>query len=210
MFPRTKYEINFILESYAANLISFRLLTESKYMSPIIDQQHDLVTKCKTGDQEAFHKLYKLYAKSMYNVAVKILNDEDEAADILQDSFILVFSDIKNFRQEVTFGLWLKRIVINQSITAIRKRKYDFVAIETVSDDDLAKDKEVDIIDLEREVVKVNEAIRKLPDGYRCILTLFFLEGYDHEEIAQIMGITESTSRSQLTRGKRKLIELLK
>ena len=179
-------------------------------MSLVIDQQYDLVTKCKSGNQDAFHKLYKLYSKSMYNVAVKILNDEAEAADILQDSFIQVFSDIKNFRQEVTFGLWLKRIVINNSITALRKRKYDFVPVESVSDDYLAKNDDVEIIDLNEEVSKVNEGIRKLPDGYRCILTLFFLEGYDHEEIAQIMGITESTSRSQLTRGKRKLIELLK
>jgi len=179
-------------------------------MSPIIDQQHDLVTKCKNGDQEAFHKLYKLYAKSMYNVAVKILNDEDEAADILQESFILVFNDVKKFRQEVTFGLWLKQIVINKSISAIRKRKYDFIAIETVSNEDLVENDDLEIIDLNDEVDRVNDSIKRLPDGYRCILTLFFLEGYDHEEIAQIMGITESTSRSQLTRGKRKLIELLK
>jgi RNA polymerase sigma factor (sigma-70 family) len=179
-------------------------------MSLVIDQQYDLVTKCKSGNQDAFYKLYKLYSKSMYNVAVKILNDEAEAADIVQDSFIQVFSDIKNFRQEVTFGLWLKRIVINLAITTIRKRKYDFITIDSISDDDLIKEEELEIIDLKGEIVKINEAIRKLPDGYRCILTLFFLEGYDHEEIAQIMGITESTSRSQLTRGKRKLIELLK
>lgn len=179
-------------------------------MSTIIDQQYDLVTKCKSGNQDAFYKLYKLYSKSMYNVAVKILNDEAEAADIVQDSFVQVFSDIKNFRQEVTFGLWLKRIVINLAITAIRKRKYEFITIESVADDELMKEEELEIPDLLGEVSKVNEAIKRLPDGYRCILTLFFLEGYDHEEIAQIMGITESTSRSQLTRGKRKLIEILK
>ncbi|MBB2143936.1 sigma-70 family RNA polymerase sigma factor [Pedobacter sp. LMG 31464] len=154
-------------------------------MSLVIDQQHDLVTQCKSGNQDAFYRLYKLYAKSMYNVAVKILNDKDEAADILQDSFIQVFSDIKNFRQEVTFGLWLKRIVINQSITAIRKRKYDFVAIDSVSDEDLVDDNEMEMPDLKEEVVKINEGIRKLPDGFRCILTLFFLEGYDHWGLSQ-------------------------
>ncbi|SEN82096.1 RNA polymerase sigma-70 factor, ECF subfamily [bacterium A37T11] len=171
------------------------------------DQHYELVASCKKGDRKAQAKLYNLYAKAMYNTALRIVGDTAEAADVLQDSFIDAFSRLDNFRQESTFGLWMKQIVVNRAISALRKRRMEFVEIDDHLDL-VAEDEEIN--DLEGEVTRIKEAIAKLPEGYRVVLSLYLLEGYDHEEIAHILQISEGTSRSQFIRGKRKLLASLK
>jgi len=166
-----------------------------------------LVTACKQGDRQAQFKLYQLYSKTMYNTALRIVKDEDEAADVLQDAFIDAFSRLDGFRQESTFGLWMKQIVVNKSISALRKRKIEFLSL-TGNEDVIADDREIDE-DLAYRVAAVRQAIDQLPEGYRVVLTLYLLEGYDHEEIAHILRISEATSRSQLMRGKRRVLERL-
>src|SRR5690554_797124 len=143
----------------------------------------------------------------MYNTALRIVKDEDEAADVLQDAFIDAFSRLDGFRQESTFGLWMKQIVVNKSISALRKRKIEFLSL-TGNEDVIADDREIDE-DLAYRVAAVRQAIDQLPEGYRVVLTLYLLEGYDHEEIAHILRISEATSRSQLMRGKRRVLERL-
>lgn len=143
----------------------------------------------------------------MYNTALRIVKDEDEAADVLQDAFIDAFSRLDGFRQESTFGLWMKQIVVNKSISALRKRKIEFLSL-TGNEDVIADDREIDE-DLAYQVAAVRQAIDQLPEGYRVVLTLYLLEGYDHEEIAHILRISEATSRSQLMRGKRRVLERL-
>lgn len=170
------------------------------------DKHYELVTACKRGDRQSQFKLYNLYAKAMYNTALRIVQDEAEAADVLQEAFIDAFTRLNSFRQESTFGLWMKQIVVNKSISALRKRKLELQPLENgeyIADEE----QEEDHITFQVETIKT--AINKLPDGYRLVLTLYLLEGYDHEEIAHILRISEATSRSQFLRGKRKLLDYL-
>ncbi|WP_257670542.1 RNA polymerase sigma factor [Parapedobacter tibetensis] len=170
------------------------------------DKHYELVVACKQGDRQSQFKLYNLYAKAMYNTALRIVRDEDEAADVLQEAFIDAFTRLDGFRQESTFGLWMKQIVVNKSISALRKRKLELQPLE--EGDHIIED-EPEEGDIAFQVEAIKEAINKLPDGYRLVLTLYLLEGYDHEEIAHILRISEATSRSQFFRGKRKLLDYL-
>lgn len=142
----------------------------------------------------------------MYNVALRIVNDEAEAEDVLQEAFLDAFNRIADFRQETTFGLWLKQIVINRSINYLRKRKVELVGIDEV---EVADEPGYDESETQYKVAAVKAAMDELPDGYRVVLSLYLFEGYDHEEIAHILKITENTSRSQYMRAKRKLNSLL-
>jgi len=176
-------------------------------LEPQFNDKHDeLVMACRRGDRQSQFKLYNLYAKAMYNTALRIVQDEAEAADVLQEAFLDAFTRLDSFRQECTFGLWMKQIVINKSISALRKRKLD---MQPLDDGDAWAEEEPgeDVVAFKVETIKA--AIGKLPDGYRLVLTLYLLEGYDHEEIAHILRISEATSRSQFLRGKRKLLDYL-
>lgn len=175
-----------------------------------IDKHFDLVVKCKKGDRQAHNDLYKLYAKAMYNVAMRMLNRSDEAEDVLQEAFLEAFNRIKDFRQETTFGLWLKQIVIHKAINLMRKRKMVFAEMEEVDVECLADDLPFDDEEVVLKADEVRRAIQLLPEGYRLVISLYLIEGYDHEEIGQILKISEGTSRTQFLRAKRKLIELLK
>lgn len=144
----------------------------------------------------------------MYNISLRILNNADEAADVLQESFIHAFERVKEFRQETTFGLWMKQIVVNKSISQLRKRKFELIPLEDI--EDFPAEEAVDYDEIEFQVQQVKEAIKKLPDGYRIVLSLYLLEGYDHEEISSVLKISENTSRTQFMRAKRKLLEIIK
>ncbi len=167
----------------------------------------DLLEGCKNGDQKAQFQIYKLYYKAMYNSSLRIVNDTMEAEDIMQESFLSAFEKIDTYSGTVSFGAWLKKIVVNRSLDALNKRKAVFEDIEThvdlrdVDSEESTRYEEIDV-----RVEEVKEAIERLPDGYRVILSLYLLEGYDHDEIAEILSINSSTSRSQLSRAKQKLI----
>lgn len=143
----------------------------------------------------------------MFNVGYRITGNEDDAEDVLQESFISAFRNLDGYRRDASFGSWLKKIVINKAINVLKKRKWEL----------MPEDNEFDVPEEESEqeylpslsVDKVRNAIQQLPDGYRSVLSLYLLEGYDHQEIAEIMNITESTSKSQLNRAKNKLREIL-
>jgi RNA polymerase sigma-70 factor (ECF subfamily) len=171
----------------------------------------DLIDGCKTGDQKAQFQIYKLYYKAMFNTSLRIVNDTMEAEDIMQESFLSAFEKIETYSGMVSFGAWLKKIVINRSLDALSRRKAIFEDIEThigIRDDsseEVAVKEELDV-----KVEEVKGAIDRLPDGYRVILSLYLLEGYDHDEIAEILGINSSTSRSQLSRAKQKLLNELR
>jgi RNA polymerase sigma factor (sigma-70 family) len=174
-----------------------------------IDKHFDLVARCKQGNKAAYYELYKLYSKAMYNVAFRIVNDLDEANDVLQEAFLDAFTRIKDFRQETTFGAWVKQIVIHRSISFLRKRKTEFVDLDETNVEDLAE-QEPDEDETEYKIERIKEAMLLLPDASRIIISLFLLEGYDHEEIGQVLGISINSSRTQFLRAKKKLIEILK
>lgn len=175
-----------------------------------VDQHFELVAECRNGNRKAYSELYRLYSKAMFNISVRILNDEEEAADVLQEAFLDAFSRIADFRQETTFGMWMKQIVINRSISQLRKRKMDLISLEDTDVESIPDNEQGNTEELELQVQQVRAAIHQLPDGYRVVLSLYLLEGYDHEEISHILRISENTSRTQLMRAKRKLIEILR
>ncbi|MCE5347617.1 MAG: sigma-70 family RNA polymerase sigma factor [Bacteroidales bacterium] len=171
----------------------------------------ELIEGCIKGDQKAQFQIYKLYYKAMFNTSLRIVNDTMEAEDIMQESFLSAFEKIDTYSGTVSFGAWLKKIVVNRSLDALSKKKAVFedidshVGIRDDSGEESIRNEEIDV-----RVEEVKEAIEKLPDGYRVILSLYLLEGYDHDEIAEILSINSSTSRSQLSRAKQKLIAELK
>jgi len=167
------------------------------------------VAECKQGSKKACFELYRLYSKAMLNVAFRIVGSVDEAEDVLQDAFVDAFNRIRDFRQETTFGLWLKQIVVHRAINMLRKRKLDMVELGEDMLDNLPDEESEDDEEIQYKVAQVKEAIKELPEGYRLVLSLYLLEGYDHEEIGQILDISENTSRTQFLRAKRKLNEIL-
>ncbi len=148
----------------------------------------------------------------MFSVCMRILNHVGEAEDILQESFIDAFAKIKDFRQDSTFGIWLKQIVVNKAINQIRSRKMQLVDIEEFGGDENDIPNYQDTFDEENtkfEVERVKRAMQQLPEGFRVVLSLYLFEGYDHEEIGKILHITESTSRTQYMRAKKRLLEII-
>ncbi len=144
----------------------------------------------------------------MLNVAFRIVGNVAEAEDVLQESFLDAFRRIHDFRQETTFGLWLKQIVVSRSINLLRKRKVELVELGDDADN-LIDERPQNDDEVQYKVAQVKQAITELPDGYKTVISLYLIEGYDHEEIGQILGITENTSRTQFLRAKRKLSEIL-
>jgi RNA polymerase sigma-70 factor (ECF subfamily) len=133
-------------------------------------------------------------------------NDGDEAADVLQEAFISAFNNLSTYRGTASFGAWLKRIVVNKSINHIRNKRMNLVPLEEMEP---VSEPEVNDEDLYLDIERIKSSIELLPDGYRVVFSLYLLEGYDHKEIGEILGISESTSKSQYNRAKAKLRKLL-
>jgi RNA polymerase sigma factor (sigma-70 family) len=163
-----------------------------------------LIEECRKGNERARFRLYDQYSKAMYNLAYRMLNNREDAEDMLQEVFIECFRNIESFRFESTFGAWLKKILINKCINQLKKKKIDLTLFDTLPTFVYEEDEEI-IYDTD----KIFRGIEMLPDGYRIILTLYLLEGYDHSEISQILSISESTSKSQYSRAKEKLRNIL-
>ncbi|MGQ3676779.1 RNA polymerase sigma factor [Tenacibaculum discolor] len=167
-----------------------------------------VIDACKNNDAKAQMQLYDLYCDAMYTVALRYVKDSFIAEDVMQEAFIKAFKNIDSYKDGVAFGAWLKRIVINQSIDYLKKKKLELVSINeeitTVADDD---NWNVASTISYQDIVN---CIQQLKEKYRVVLTLFLLEGYDHGEISQILGISEVSSRTHLLRGKRQVQEQLK
>ena len=166
-----------------------------------------LLQGCMRGKQSAQLEVYNRYYKAMYNTALRIVKDSGEAEDVMQDSFLNAFTKLESFKGEVTFGAWLKRIVINNSIHHYRKQlKRNEVTLENVmykveDNDEVVEDYGV----TERKAQKVMDAMKQLKDNYRVSLTLHLIEGYDYEEISQIMDISYANCRTTISRAKESL-----
>ncbi|WP_339881626.1 RNA polymerase sigma factor [Polaribacter vadi] len=177
-------------------------------MKPTKQLHQTIINQCKNNDAKAQMQLYNLYGKAMFLIAYRYVKDQFIAEDVMQDAFIKAFKNIDNYKNEVAFGAWLKRIVINQSIDQLKKKKLDLVAIN----EEITTSREDDHwqVECEISVDEIVEKIKLLKEKYRLVLSLYLLEGYDHQEIAQVLNITENTSRTNLLRGKKLLREQLK
>lgn len=170
----------------------------------------DIVEKCKQNDRKAQLKLYNQYCDGMFTVAMRFVKDTMEAEDIVQEAFIKAFAKLHQYKAEVTFGAWLKRIVINKSIDLLKSKKQQMLELDEVHLKVIDSNYEDEwLVDDAITLSEVKKAIQKLPDKYQYVVMLFLIEGYDHQEIAEILNITEVASRTQLSRGKAKLRELL-
>ncbi|WP_298528071.1 sigma-70 family RNA polymerase sigma factor [uncultured Christiangramia sp.] len=171
--------------------------------------QHKLIEACQNNSRRAQLKLYNKYCDGMYYVALRFMKDTMEAEDAMQEAFIKAFSKLHQFNGEVTFGAWLKKIVINKCLDKLKARKMELVAIneQTLGTVEEENDWQIDDgIGIEEVKLKMQE----LPEKYRYPLMLFLVEGYDHEEISEILDITQVASRTLVHRGKKKLQEKLK
>ena len=170
-----------------------------------INIHQDLLDRCLEGDKKAQFEIYRLYYKSMYNSSLRIVGIPEEAEDIMQESFLTAFRKLKTYSGDVSFGAWLKKIVINRSLDVLRKRKVIFEELHAELPVVSEPEPEVDSITME----EVKSAIDMLSDGYRTILSLILLEGYDHEEVSEILGVKNVTSRTQFSRARQRLKEIL-
>lgn len=169
----------------------------------------DLIDAMRLNDQKAQLKIYKLYYKAMYNVSLRILNDQMQAEDVMQEAFLHAFRRIEQYDGISTFGAWLKRIVINRSLDILKKNKGSIPFDETSHDiPEVNEENYLEV--LSYKVEAIHKAIEQLPDGYRIILSLYLLEGYDHGEISQIMDISYNATRTRYSRAKQKLVGILK
>lgn len=168
----------------------------------------ELINGCKNGDRKAQMEIYKRYYRAMYNISLRILNNTAEAEDVMQDSFLNAFQKLDTFSGEVTFGAWLKKIVVNRSLDLI-KSKRALISLDNAQE--IAEEEVAEDYLSFKEITsdKITRALFALPEGYRVVLSLYLIEGYDHDEIAQILGITTATSRTQYHRAKKKMATLL-
>jgi RNA polymerase sigma factor (sigma-70 family) len=171
-----------------------------------------LVERCVQGDTDGFRLLYDHYSKAMYNTALRIVNNTADAEDILQESFSDAFRSLESFKHNATFGAWLKRIVINKSINKVKRERKKWVEVDMGHIDSFAiyEEPEIDESEFVYRVDSIKKGIQLLPDGYRTVLSLHLLENYKHEEIAEMLGISHATVRTQYIRAKKKLLDIIR
>jgi RNA polymerase sigma-70 factor (ECF subfamily) len=161
-------------------------------------QEEQLLIECLKGERRAQKELYDKYKDAMFTIALRITNNWDDAGDSLQDAFIQVFRDLRQFKSQSTIGAWIKIIVIR---TAIKKKKMFFAteSLDTVNTNDIIEWPD----ELNGEYLDI--AIKELPEGYRMVFLLTEVEGYTHKEVAEMLKISVGTSKSQLFHAKKML-----
>lgn len=167
----------------------------------------DLIEGCLEGDRKMQHELYKRFAPKMYGVCLRYASNAEEAEDILQEGFIKVFRKVGSFRREGSFEGWIRRIFVNTAIEQFRKKVY----LQPITDveEDTLEGKYISVLDRlsEKDIIKL---VQQLSPGYRTVFNMYVVEGYTHRQIAELLGISEGTSKSQLSRAKQILQDLVK
>lgn len=173
-------------------------------------QHEELIQACRYKEQKACKEIYNLYSGAMFNASYRILNNAAEAEDVMQEAFIEGFEKIDTYRQEGEFGAWLKRIVINRSINYLRsKNRMDFKEQidENIPDENSREESYSENIFCRLE--EIRDAMKELQPNYRIIISLHLLEGYDYEELSQILDISYQNARTRYSRAKQKLLQII-
>ena len=169
--------------------------------------EQSLIAQCIAGNRQAQQKLYGQYAGAMYHTSARIVGRREDAEDVLQESFVKVFGNLKHYNKEKSFAAWIKRIVVNQSIDFVRKKK--LYLLEEVETEDSTTNEAIITSAENMTVTRVKEALVAIPQRYGAIISLYLLEGYDHEEIAEILGISISNAKTTYHRAKKHLAQKL-
>jgi len=176
----------------------------------MISFDQSIIEQCRKGDRKAQMQLYSTFYKRVYNACYRVLQDSYEAEDAMQESFLKAFSRLNIYDISTPFEAWLVRISINTSIDKLRRKELDVVNLnENINYDVADGNDDDDWEQITGKVEQVKAAINKLPDASRLVINLYLIEGYDHEEIADILKIPAGTVRIQYMRAKQKLIELI-
>lgn len=161
-----------------------------------------LLRKCRKGDAKAQFQIYQQYYKAMYNVALRLLSHTAEAEDVMQESFLTAFKKLDTFSGEVSFGAWLRKIVVNRSLDVLRQRK---IVLDEIEPHHQIDGDDVGIQDVEQKLKLVKNIINEMPQNYRVLLTLHLFEGYSHDEIGEMLDMKHGAVRTAYTRAKKKL-----
>lgn len=176
-------------------------------MTNTIEITPELIAGCQSGNEYAYNQVYYGCAKGVFSSIIRIVKNKEEAEDLLQETFLSAFKNIGSYRNEASFFGWIKRIGINKSLNSLKKKKLEW------SDAEIEKlnieEEESKWDDIQFDVQTISNKMEKLSDGYRLVISLYLFEGYSHKEIANELGISESTSKTQYIRGKSKLRKLL-
>ncbi|SFU27468.1 RNA polymerase sigma-70 factor, ECF subfamily [Pustulibacterium marinum] len=161
---------------------------------------NQLIENCQKGERKAQHQLYQLFGAKLFSVCLKYSRNKAEAEDNLQDSFLVIFKKVDQFKNKGSFEGWLKRITVNTCL-----QKYRGQGVFDIIPNKEIKDEEVTVTDFEEESVTLDyllDLIQQLPDRYRLVFNLYVLDGYSHKEIANMLTISEGTSKSNLSRAR--------
>ncbi len=172
------------------------------YRNPL--NEHELIRGCLRGSAQCQRDLYERFAGKMYAVCLRYARTREDAADILQEGFLKVFSKMGQFQFQGSFEGWVRRVMVNTALRAYQKQRYEFEQTGFERLPELPVEPDAVALLSESELLDI---VRKLPDGYRAVFNLVAIEGYSHAEAANVLGIQESTSRSQLTKARRHLEE---
>lgn len=174
------------------------------------DKLKYIVEGCRNGKARQQEELFNTYSPVLYGICCRYISDKDDAEDVLQEAFIKIFLNIKQYKESGSFEGWMKKITVNSALYFLKHKKK--LRFETTHSEELSAGEEESYNDLYQESDEqfLVERIQKLPVGYRTVLNLYLVEQFSHKEIAEQLNIKESTSRSQYTKARRQLLELIK
>lgn len=168
-----------------------------------------LIRQCQENERSSQSEIYKLYSASLFSVCLRYTNNYEDAQDIFQDGFIMIFNKINQFRFEGSFEGWLRRIMVNCCIEKHRGKNHLYVINEEITPEDSTED-ELEVESEDYSYDEILEFVRSLPDRYQQVFNLYAIEGYSHQQISEMLQISVGTSKSNLSRAREKLKELIK
>lgn len=169
--------------------------------------ESDLIHGCKEGNRRMQEELYRRFSPRMYAVCLRYASNAEEAEDVLQEGFIKIFKKLDSFRGDGSFEGWIRRIFVNTAIEQFRRKRYLLPVTE--KEENTIEGKYFSILDelAEKDILAL---VQELSPGYRTVFNMYVVEGYTHKEIADMLGISEGTSKSQLSRAKVILQDMVK
>lgn len=170
---------------------------------------HHIITQCQKADRKAQQELYTLLAPKLYGTCLRYTNASTDAEDLLQEAFMKIFSNISSFKADGHIEAWARRITVNVILEAFRKKKMLEYSIDYVDHGNLLSNNSINVLE-SLSLQELTKIINSLPEGKRVVFNLYVIEGYSHKEIAEMLNISEGTSKSQLSKAKEMLAEILK